>query len=340
MTENKFTSQDRQLVVKELERIQKTSLRSVAGSRKVFTDRDGKFYCIFGGTGDWHGVPESLLRHIEANASKTLLVVAKKYATRIDLCVATADKLVIHKDDLPRTRSGGWQFHIIAEEDGFHIFQIPNLQLRKIGEVLLAHKARQPSMPPGVSQIININMLPSAQTPSTGMDDEATHTDIQAKLILIGTYLGYRTFTSDRSRQSRYGKLGELCSETQVPKDYLAVRQIGVVTKIDVLWFDQDGMPTHCFEVEHTTDVTKGLLRLYQIRKLRIKMYIVAPNTAKSRFESEVKKDPFYQIQEQYVFKTYQELEEFLQSVRRFAELRESFLMDQHDRRSKEPKAK
>src|SRR5216683_5824907 len=107
MTTIKFTMEDRQLVVKELERIQKTALQPLEVSRKLFTDKDGKFYCIFGATGDWHGIPDALMRQMEANTPKTLLVVAKKYGTRIDLCVATAEKFVLQKHRLPRTRVGG-----------------------------------------------------------------------------------------------------------------------------------------------------------------------------------------------------------------------------------------
>jgi hypothetical protein len=208
------------------------------------------------------------------------------------------------------------------------------VRLTKIGEILLAHKVRRTLFPKSVSQILNIDMLPSSSEESEFYDRDATHAEIQAKLIMIGSYLGYRTFTADRSRNSRHGKLGDLCAETQVPKDYLAMRQIGVIKNIDVLWFDQDGMPTHCFEVEHTTDVTKGLLRLYQTRKLRINMHIIALQMAKTRFDAAINRDPFYQIREEYVFKTYTELDQFLGAVRRFTELRNPFQWMNHAMRT------
>jgi hypothetical protein len=323
---DKFTNQDRKLVLKELEKIQRTSLLSTPNSRKLFSDKNGKFYCIFGGTGDWHGISESLMNQLEAHSSTTLLVVAKKYSTRIDLCVSTAEKMVKNKAKMPRTQTNGYQFHLVAEEDGFHVTEIPRVQLKKISEIVIPHVIRRSSIA-DISRIININLLPTPQTLLSD-NESVTHSDIQAKLLLIGSYLGFRTFTPDRSKESRYGKLGGLSTEEQVPPDYLALRQIGVVRNIDVLWFDDEGMPTHCFEVEHTTDVTKGLLRLYQIRKLRIKMFIVAPNGAKKKFDTELNKDPFRYIQEEFVFRSYRELEEFFESVRRFATIKESFLMD------------
>jgi hypothetical protein len=335
----KFTKQDRRLVIKELERIQKVSLERFPVSQKLFVDKNGKFYCIFGGTGDWHGVPAPLMVQIERHASKTLLVIAKKYTTRINICVASAEEFVANKKKLPRTSVGGYQFHTVVEEDGVRLFQIPEVELKKISEIVLPLQGQVAAFGSDISKIINIDMLPSAKMPKIEDDEEATHSDIQAKLLLIGSYLGYRTFTPDKSKISRYGKLGDLCSEKDIPSDYVPARQIATVKNIDVIWFDQDALPTHCFEVEHSTDVTKGLLRLYQIRKLRIKMFIVAENKAKNKFEAELKKDPFYQVKEEYIFKTYGELEDFFDSVKRFTLLKDSFLIEQQLPKQKQSKA-
>lgn len=58
---DKFPNLDKKLVLKELEKIQRTSLYPASNSRKLFSDNNGKFYCIFGGTGDWYGISESLM---------------------------------------------------------------------------------------------------------------------------------------------------------------------------------------------------------------------------------------------------------------------------------------
>ena len=334
----KFTRQDRQLVVKELEKIQKVTLEPFPVSKKLFSDANGKFYCIFGGTGDWHGVPAPLMAQIECNAPKTLFVIAKKYKTLINICVASAEAFVAHKNKLPRTSVGSFQFHTIVEEDGVRLREVPEVELKKISEIVLPSQGRGIGFGAGISKIINIDMLPSADLPKIENDEETTHSDIEAKLLLIGSYLGYRTFTPDKSKKSRYGKLGDLSSEEEIPTDYVPVRQLTSVKNIDLIWFDADGMPTHCFEVEHSSDVTKGLLRLYQIRKLRIKMFIVAASKAKNKFESELKKDPFYQVKEEYIFKSYKELEAFFDSVKRFTLLKDSFLVERQLPRQKRKK--
>jgi hypothetical protein len=92
---------------------------------------------------------------------------------------------------------------------------------------------------------------------------------------------------------------------------------------IDVIWFDDEGYPTHAFEVEHTTDITKGLLRLYQTHKLRIKMFVIS--NQKNKFETEVSKMPFVKIKNEFIFKNYDELEAFFESVKKFKEMKDNF---------------
>lgn len=322
----KFTDKDRDLIIKELERIQKSHLVALKPSRKFFKDEAGKHYCIFGGRADWHGFSNGVMRQLEQNPKSTVLVIAKKYVSRMDICVTTAEKIVELKDKLPKTKVHGYQFHTVLSEDGLYIKEIPEVYLRKISEIHYGDKLDHLKGLLDIKKIINIDLQDEGQTTGREQDEELTHTDVQAKIILIGNFLGCRTYTPDKSKQSKYGVLGELCTDREIPADYLPARQLETVKNIDVIWFDEDGLPTHCFEVERTTDITKGLLRLYQIRKLRIKMFIVSSNAAKRKFETEVHKDPFFQIKSEYLFRTYLELDDFLGTVKRFTETRTIFL--------------
>lgn len=321
----KFTQTDRELVIQELEKIQKTSLTSAKPSRKLYIDKHGKYYCIFGSATGWHGTNADLLNELKLRAGKTLLVIAKKYRTRIDICVGTVEKLVEQQDKLKKTKQGGLQFHTILTEDGMYCLEIPDLRLKKIGEIFLSSDvaAVAPDLTE-IKKIVNLELLSGF----TNLDPESglTHSDIQAKIILIGKWLGYRTFTPDPSKESRYGKLGDLVSEKKMPTEYIAERLVEKVRQIDVIWFDDEGYPTHCFEVEHSTDITKGLLRMYQIRKLRIKMFIVSKDSAKAKFEAEIHKDPFLHVKEEFIFRSYKDLQEFFESVKKFAIMKGTFL--------------
>jgi len=203
----KFSTQDRDLVIKELEKIQKAKLEVVKPSRKFFTDNDGKFHCIFGGCEDWHGISSALMQHLEIHKNETLLVIAKKYKTRIDICVGTVEKIVEQKDKLPRTKQDGFQFHTILTEDGMYFEEIPEVKLKKISEVVLSSLAETSFDLSEIKKIVNLELLPSFS--NIEQSEELTHSDIEAKILLVGKWLGHRTFTPDIGKVSRYGKLGD-----------------------------------------------------------------------------------------------------------------------------------
>lgn len=317
MKVEKFTDADRKLVLEELEKIQKTKLTQVKPSRKLFIDENGLPFLIFGGKEDWHGITENGMNELHNYNKEGAFVVVKKFKTKLEICVGSLSVFVSNKEKLSKTKSGGYQFHCIITEDGLYVEEIPDLYCNKVAEIFFPNHKKDLSRLKEISKIINIEV--NDETP-------LTHSDIQAKLILIGSYLNYRTYTPDRGKQSIYGQLGDLCSEKEIPKDSIPAVSIDTVRFIDVIWFDEEGYPTHAFEVEHSTDITKGLLRLYQVHKLRIKLYIIAEEENKSKFERELLKNPFHKIKQEYVFKNYQELDEFFESVKNFTKIQEKFL--------------
>ncbi len=313
----KFTDKDRDLVIKELEKIQKTTLEQLKPSRKLFKDNNGLFYLISGGTEDWHGISANIFDQMQKYDKEGAFIVVKKFKTKMDICIGSLSILIKNKNKLIKTGKGVYQFHNVITEDGLYLLEIPKLYCNKVAEVKFSSSIKDLSRLKEISKIINIEVQDDAPL---------THSDIQAKLILIGSYLNYRTYTPDKSRQSIYGILGELCSEKEMPEGAIPTLSADTVRFVDVIWFDEEGYPTHAFEVEHTTDITKGLLRLYQIHKLRIKMFVISDEINKEKFQKEVQRNPFCKIKEDFVFKNYQELDEFFESVKKFSQVQESFL--------------
>ena len=315
----KFTSKDRKLIVEELEKIQKTKLNKVGTSRKLYSDEKGVLYFIFGGKNDWHGIRPSAMNEILKYNKEGAFVVAKKYRSKLDVCVGSLSELISNKESLVKTSKGDFQFHTFLTEDGMYLTEIPDLYLNKIAEIPLEGFERDTNRLENIAKIINIEI--------NHKDVELTHYDLQAKLVLIGSYLGFRTYVAepDKGRKTVFGKtLGELCSESNVPEGSIPALSKDTVKYVDVIWFDEEGYPTHAFEVEHTTDITKGLLRLYQIHKLKVKMFIVSEQ--KEKFEKEIKKSPFVKIKEEFLFKNYDELDEFFESVKSFTQIQKRFL--------------
>ncbi|MBI5389086.1 hypothetical protein HZB01_01770 [Candidatus Woesearchaeota archaeon] len=105
-------------------------------------------------------------------------------------------------------------------------------------------------------------------------------------------------------------------------------RLLDTVKNIDVIWFDEE-FPKFCFEVEHTTGVRDGLLRLYRVRKITdAKFFVIAPKDIISKFQTEISKDPFHQIRDRYVFRSYNELVDIFKSSFVYHKLKDIFFND------------
>ena len=318
-TIGKFNNEDRRLLIQELERIQGVTLEQFSGSQKLYKSSNGHVYLIQGGKEFWHGINKQIVNQLkepEFQKDKSILVIAKKYHTQLDIYVGPLQLFVLNLDKLIQTKNLGLQFHCQQTEDGLFIEEIPELICNKVHTIYYPGHKRNVELFRQNAKLLNIEVP---------VNQELTHTDVQAKLLLIGSYLNYRTYTPDASKVSNVfkRKLGDLASEDKIPEGAVPAISVDTVKMIDVIWFDEEGYPTHAFEVEHTTDITKGLLRLYQTRKLRIKMFIIS--NQKNKFETEVSKSPFVAIKDEFIFKNYDELEEFFESVKHFKQVKDKF---------------
>jgi hypothetical protein len=95
--------------------------------------------------------------------------------------------------------------------------------------------------------------------------DPTTHTEIQAKLRDIGFAEGYDVWVADRGLEWNGGTLGEGCLPDLpvVASD----RTRAAMRGIDVIWFrKRTAHPVRFFEIEHSTSVYSGLLRMNDVK--------------------------------------------------------------------------
>ena len=153
-----------------------------------------------------------------------------------------------------------------------------------------------------------------------------SHTIAQKLLVELGNLLGYDTYIppEDYNKKVNGKTLGELATLKEIPL-FTYPKTLDTVKHIDVMWFEEE-FPKYCFEVEDSTDVIKGLLRLYRIRQLQIVSVIVGPESKRSKFLREIEKDPFHKLKDRYRFISYEELEELFQTAKRFFELKKRLL--------------
>lgn len=127
------------------------------------------------------------------------------------------------------------------------------------------------------------------------------HTEIQALLLKLGAGMGLdvRVAGNDRNRSYEGTPLGAMPGMTdRLPTQFAAHAQ-KIVSLIDVLWLDGTAIVA-AFEVESTTSIYSGLLRMADLLALQpnvsIPLYIVAPDERRERVLQEVNRPTFSRL--------------------------------------------
>ena len=153
-----------------------------------------------------------------------------------------------------------------------------------------------------------------------------SHAEAEADLLELGNLLGFDTYVTadDRNKEFRGKLLSETATLREMP-NFTTQEILDTARHIDIIWFE-DKFPVQCFEVEHSTGVSQGLLRLFRLRGLNTGFTIVAPAEAQGKFEREVEKAPFRSIRNRFRFKSYEDLGRFLRVAREFVKEEQNFL--------------
>ena len=128
------------------------------------------------------------------------------------------------------------------------------------------------------------------------------HTHIQWLLAKIGWSLGCRVWiaASDWKRRWENESLGSL-SVSKLPPLGLDAHSQRIISAIDVVWLKGTHRVAAAFEVEHTTAVYSGLLRMADLTalspNLNFPLYIVAPRDRLEKVERELSRPTFQMLE-------------------------------------------
>lgn len=130
-----------------------------------------------------------------------------------------------------------------------------------------------------------------SESPDESLDIEVArrHAQIQIALYLIGNQLGYRTWIAQNDRGIEY-KQKRLCEYHNIVSDLRDERLLSAFTEaisaalfIDCIWFKNGRLMPAVMEVEHSTGVRSGLLRMQKFKDLLpefpSRWVIVAPDS-------------------------------------------------------------
>lgn len=152
-----------------------------------------------------------------------------------------------------------------------------------------------------------------------------SHEAAEFYLLELGRMLSPDTYTADQSRFYGETRLGDKASLQSVPDYDISQRVLNIVKNVDIIWFSDDRNPTHCFEVEHTTDINSGMSRLIQIYP-GAKLFIVAPENKRRRYEQLLNNIPYRRRRYDFRFISYEELAALYETALPFHNLKVSML--------------
>lgn len=149
------------------------------------------------------------------------------------------------------------------------------------------------------------NIFPTKEV-SKSKQAEFNHTYYQGLLVEIGNLKKFQTFIPNQDKNKIYlgKKLGEL---TTIDKFYKFTYDniIQRAQTIDISWFNIRKMPYMLFEIEHSTDIQKSLLKFLELQDFNVKSYIVADESRKKEFEVKLSLNAFVPIQKRTQFMSY-----------------------------------
>jgi len=139
------------------------------------------------------------------------------------------------------------------------------------------------------------------ETDETDPEEIRESMQIQALIAMIGATMGCRVWLprADRSRVLKVWspKVGELLDDLPLGYNSATTKTI---EQIDVLWLKKRSI-VRAFEVEHTTSVYSGILRMADLVALQpninIKMHIVAPANKRDKVMQEIQRPVFSLIE-------------------------------------------
>lgn len=127
---------------------------------------------------------------------------------------------------------------------------------------------------------------------------EYTHSFYQGLVTEIGNLKGFQTFVpaQDKNRPYAQKKLKDIATLTEFyPFTYPEVLRQAIT--IDVTWFNKRHFAASFFEIEHSTDIHRSLLKFVELQDFRSDFFIVADAHRKAEFEDKISLAAFSPIQ-------------------------------------------
>jgi predicted RNA-binding protein len=179
---------------------------------------------------------------------------------------------------------------LLSQEHSGKVYPIDENEYRK----LLTKRVR------GTAKVVSVTVPEEAEKEKTEPENELLvrqSIKIQALLAKIGEKMGFKVWIpkADRSRVLNEWNPEEKTLIEVLPLNYDEVTN-KTIEQIDVLWLHKRFI-VRAFEVEHTTSIYSGILRMADLLALQpnmeIKLHIVAPSERREKVFDEIQRPVF-----------------------------------------------
>lgn len=157
--------------------------------------------------------------------------------------------------------------------------------------------------------------------------EDQSHTQVQGWLRDLGTALGFQVWiaSNDRARSYAQGRLGDGCL-ARLPDALERAASADAIRLIDVIWLDADGRLAAAFEVEHSTSIYSGIVRMLDLALglgdgMAARYFLVAPDRREADVRAQFARPAFSRVADLDLrYLPYSELEAHRESIARFGQ--------------------
>ncbi|WP_024585097.1 hypothetical protein [Bradyrhizobium sp. OHSU_III] len=165
----------------------------------------------------------------------------------------------------------------------------------------------------------------SSKAAVAAREADHTHTEIQGWLRDLGIALGFQVWiaANDGTRAYKDGRLADGCLE-RLPATLADAGAADAIRLIDVLWIEQGGEVAAAFEVEHTTSIYSGIVRMLDLAlgvdgAAARNFFLVAPDEREDDVRAQFARPAFSRVSELNLrYLPYGELRDHREAIARF----------------------
>lgn len=143
-------------------------------------------------------------------------------------------------------------------------------------------------------------------------EEKFSHSYYQGLLVEIGKLQNAKTYIPAQDQHNFFleKELGDIADLITIPQ-FTFEKLLRKARTVDVIWFNKRNMPTHFYEVEHTTDMKNSLSKFYELQDFFSSFFIVADQYRENEFKDKISASIFYEIKDRVRFITYEKVASF-----------------------------